>query len=79
MGPGTPPLDYETGYNFKQRRKKIQKSISWYIEGYNVCKKSARQHYSACAKHCAGLKTMKPMKFTFRTPINTENSRSYVY
>ena len=53
--PTSLPLDYETGYNFKQR-KKNQKGFTYYIEGINVItiiKRSARQHCSANAKHGA--------------------------
>ena len=83
MGPGTPLWAMKLATTSSKEDKNIQKGISCYIEGYNVIiikitKKSARQHYLAYAKHCAGLKTMKRIKFSFRTPINIENNRSYV-
>ena len=82
MGPGTLLWTIKLATT-SSKDEQIQKGISCNIEGYNVIiikisKRSARQHYSACAKHSAGLKSMKRMKFSFRTTINTENSRSYI-
>ena len=68
-----PPLDNETSYNFKQRRKKFRRHCD-YIEGYYVItivktsKRSTRQHSSAAyPKHDVRLKVTKCMKFSFRT------------
>ena len=73
-----PSLGYETGCNFKQRRKKNQKGIACYIKGYSIViikkisKRSAGQHCSAYAKHSARLKVMKCMIFFFfALSINT--------
>lgn len=82
MGPGTLLWTIKLATT-SSKDEQIQKGISCYIEGYNVIiikitEKSAIQHYLACAKHCAGLKTMQRIKFSFCTPINIENKRSYV-
>ena len=55
-----PPLGYETGCNFKQRRKKNQKGIASYIEGYSIV---SIMHLSMVCPRMGGLGNPRELDF----------------